>query len=187
MRNTSACTVIYSDVLPPHADVATKCRNSSRKTQSYLRVETLEGRLVPAVFNVNSLVDTLTPPAGAVTLRSALQAVNGTAGSNTINLTVPGIYKITTVGMSNETDNAAGELAYLGTGNLTIADTSGGAVTVDGGGLNRVFDINPLAQNTTSFTVTLQGLTILAAPLFRGMPPRDPAAASAPRGLPASY
>ena len=108
-----------------------------------MRFETLEDRLAPAVFNVNSLADMLTPTGGAVTLRSALQAANTTPGNNTINLTVPGVYKITTVGTGNETDNAAGELAYKGNGNLTILNTSGGAVTVDGGGLNRVFDINP--------------------------------------------
>ena len=31
---------------------------------SALQVETLENRLVPAVFNVNSLADMLNPPAG---------------------------------------------------------------------------------------------------------------------------
>ncbi len=145
-----------------------KARNSSRKTQSFLQVETLEGRLVPAVFNVNSLVDTLTLPAGAVTFRSALQAANAMPGSNTINLTLPGVYKITTVGTQDEADNVAGEFAYTGTGSLTILNTSGGAVTVDGGGLNRVLDINPVAENTTSFTVTLQGLTITGGAAFPG-------------------
>ena len=37
--------------------------------------------LVPAVFNVNSLADMLNPPAGAVTLRSAIQAANATPGA----------------------------------------------------------------------------------------------------------
>ena len=41
--------------------------------QPALQVETLENRLVPAVFNVNSLADMLNPPAGAVTLRSAIR------------------------------------------------------------------------------------------------------------------
>src|SRR5262249_43506851 len=44
--------------------------------------------------------------------------------------------------------------------NLTISNASGGVGVVDGGGLNRVFDVNPGAQNTTPFTVTFQGLKI---------------------------
>jgi predicted outer membrane repeat protein len=145
-----------------------KARTSPRQAPSSLQLESLENRLVPAVFNVNSLADLLTPPAGAVTLRSALQAANATPGANTINLTLPGVYKITTVGTANETDNAAGELAYTGTGNLTILNTSGGAVTVDGGGLNRVLDINPAAENLTPFTVTLQGFSITGGAAFPG-------------------
>jgi len=36
----------------------------------------LEDRLAPAVFTVNSLLDTATPPAGTTTLRSAIAAAN---------------------------------------------------------------------------------------------------------------
>ncbi len=131
-----------------------------RKAHSALTVESLEDRLVPAVFNVNSLADLLTPPSGAVTLRSAIQQANQIPGSNTINLTLPGAYKISTLGTVNETDNAAGEFAYTGTSNLTIVNTSGGSAVINGGGINRVFDINPVAENTTPFTVTFQGITI---------------------------
>src|SRR5262249_37776559 len=46
-------------------------------------------------------------------------------------------------------------------GNLTITNTSGGGVTVDGGGGNRVFDINASDNTTTPiFLVTMQGFTI---------------------------
>jgi len=63
-----------------------------------LDVEQLEGRLVPAVFNVNSLADVLNPAPGIVTLRSAIQAANTDGdATNTINLTLPGTYKITMV------------------------------------------------------------------------------------------
>src|SRR5271163_2758329 len=100
--------------------------------RSRLRVEALEDRLAPAVFNVNSLADILNPGTGVVTLRSAIQAANASPGGNTINLTVAGTYKITLPGTAGETDNAAGEFAILPAGgNLTIANTSGGAVTVD--------------------------------------------------------
>ena len=124
-----------------------------------LKVEALEDRVVPATFNVNSLADVLSPGAGLVTLRSAIQSANTTAGPNSINLTVPGTYGIALLGTAQEHDNAAGEFAYTGTSDLTIVNTSGGTVIVDGGGLNRVFDINP-ALATTPFTVTFQGFTI---------------------------
>jgi hypothetical protein len=115
-----------------------------RKRQPAPRLEMLEHRFAPAVFNVNSTADILNPPAGVVTLRSAIEAANATPGGNTINLTVAGDYKLTLIGTPGEVDNAAGELAILASGgNLTIQNTSGGAVTVDGNHLNRVFDINP--------------------------------------------
>ncbi len=127
-------------------------------------LELLEDRLAPAVFNVNSLADVLAPPAGVVTLRSAIQAANATPGGNTINLTVAGTYRITLRGTAGETDNAAGEFAILPAGgNLTIINTSGGAaVTVDGNHLARVFDVNPgnTDNPATKITVTMQGFTI---------------------------
>jgi hypothetical protein len=44
-----------------------------------------------------------------------------------------------------EVDNAAGEFASAASGrNLTIQNTSGGAVTVDGNHLSRVFDLHPI-------------------------------------------
>jgi hypothetical protein len=127
-------------------------------------LEHLEDRLVPAVFNVNSLADILNPGPGVVTLRSAIQQANATPGGNTINLTVPGDYRITLLGTPGETDNADGEFSILPTGgNLTIVNTSGGKVSVDAGGHSRVFDINPNfdpANPTAKFTVTMQGFTV---------------------------
>jgi hypothetical protein len=135
-----------------------------RRRTGRLGVESLEDRCVPAVFNVNSLADVLNPAAGVVSLRSAIQQANQTPGGNTINLTVPGTYRITLPGTAGETDNAAGEFAILpGGGDLNVVNTSGGKVTIDGGGHNRVFDVNPgfnPASPTPKFTVTFQGLTI---------------------------
>ncbi len=48
-------------------------------------LEALEDRCVPATFTVNSAADTAAPPAGTVTLRSAITAANATAGADTIN------------------------------------------------------------------------------------------------------
>jgi hypothetical protein len=112
-----------------------------------LNLETLEDRLAPAVFNVNSLADVLQPPAGVVTLRSAIQAANATPGGNTINLTLAGTYKL-----------SAGELNIsVGRGDLMVANSSGGSVTVDGGGFHRVFYV---LDEATNFAVTFDGITI---------------------------
>ena len=112
-----------------------------------------------AVFSVNSFDDVLSPPAGTVTLRSAIQAANTSPGADTIVLPIAGTYPITTVGTFGETDNLAGELAIADAGNLTIQNTSGGVVTIRGNGLNRDFDVDP-AGSVVPFTVTFAGLTI---------------------------
>jgi hypothetical protein len=139
-----------------------------------LTLETLEDRLAPAVFNVNSLADILNPGPGVVTLRSAIQQANATPEADTINLTVPGTYKITLAG-SGEDANATGDFDILAAGgNQTISNTSGRPVTIDGGGLDRVFDINPTFDPNNPaapFKVTIQGVTIqhgIAAPFGDG-------------------
>jgi hypothetical protein len=102
-------------------------------------LERLEDRLAPAVFNVNSLADILNPPRGVVTLRSALAAANRTAGSNIINLAVPGTYQVSLAGGSFDImPNPASPAGST----LTIRNTSGGKVVVAGNHLDRVFDIN---------------------------------------------
>jgi hypothetical protein len=137
---------------------------AGRKNRTRPRLETLEDRLAPAVFNVNSTLDILAPPGPLVTLRSAIEAANLTAGSNTINLTVPGTYKITIPG-AGEDNNATGDFDIIprpfGTANssLLIQNTSGGTVIIDGNQLDRVFDINP-GVSTTKSSVTMVGFTI---------------------------
>ena len=111
-----------------------------------------------------------------MTLRSAIQAANATPGDDTINLTLAGTYQITLAG-SGEDANATGDFDILAAGgNLTIVNTSKGTAIVDGGGHDRIFDINPTfdANNpnaTAPFKVTLQGLTLqhgIAAPFGDG-------------------
>jgi hypothetical protein len=143
-----------------------------------LGLEQLEDRVVPAVINVNSLADVLNPAPGVVTLRSAIQTANTDGdATNVINLTVAGTYKITLPGTPGETDNAAGEFAILpSAGNLTIQNTSGGKVVVDGNHLARVFDINPGNTNNpaTKILVTLQGFTIQNGVAFDAANPDGP-------------
>jgi hypothetical protein len=139
--------------------------SAPRPRRARPEIEAFEDRVVPAVINVNSLSDVLNPAPGVVTLRSAIQQANTDGdATNTINLTVAGTYKITLAGTAGETDNQAGEFAILPTaGNLTIQNTSGGNVTMDGNHLNRVFDINTNFDPnnpTAKFLVTFQGFTI---------------------------
>src|SRR5581483_6961789 len=109
-----------------------------------------------------STADVLNPAPGVVTLRSAIEQANQSPGGNVINLTVPDDYRITLPG-ANRGDNTGGAFTILpGGGDLTIQNTSGGAVSVDGAGLDRVFDINPNPDPATpKFTVSLQGFSII--------------------------
>jgi hypothetical protein len=133
-----------------------------RSCRALPNLEPLETRYAPATFNVNSTADLFAPPPGIVTLRSAVEAANLNPGGNTINLTIAGTYRITLVG-AGEDNNATGDFDILPSGgDLTIINTSGGTVIVDGNQLDRVFDIN--SGNTdnpaTKISVTFQGFTI---------------------------
>jgi hypothetical protein len=142
-------------------------------------VELLEDHCVPAVFNVTGLGDGLFPVTRtgldtfkAPTLRSAIEAADATPGSNIINLTRPGTYRITIAPASPDDtpateNNATGDFDILPSpaspagSSLTIKNTSGGQVAVSGNGLDRVFDINPNnATPPTGFTVIFKGFTI---------------------------
>ena len=63
------------------------------RTFSGRDLEALESRRLMAVFTVNSYDDILNPPAGTVTLRSAIQAANNSPGADTINIAVAGTYR----------------------------------------------------------------------------------------------
>src|SRR5437016_1941628 len=123
---------------------------ATRKRRIKPSVEALEDRFAPAVFNVNSTADILAPAAGTVTLRSAIQAANATPGGNTINLAVGGVYRITLPGANTGTNNSGAFAILPAGGDLTINNTSGTTVVIDGGGLDRVFDINPNPNPATA-------------------------------------
>jgi fibronectin-binding autotransporter adhesin len=96
----------------------------------------------PVVLNVNSTADILSPPAGVVTLRSAIVAANADPGANPviINLTVAGTYNLTLANATQENAAASGDLDITTTlHSVTIAGggASGpGATIIDASGLN---------------------------------------------------
>jgi hypothetical protein len=140
------------------------------------KLELLEDRVTPSVYNVISTSDNTNPvitaghagtasdPFLAPSLRSAISAANANPGGNTINLTIAGTYSITLPGTPGEVDNAAGEFGINAAGgSLAITNTSGGAVAVNGNHLARVFDINTIFT-VGKATVTAGGSGYTSAP-----------------------
>jgi CSLREA domain-containing protein len=98
---------------------------------------------------------TSTLPGGTCTLRAAIQAANLLGdGPHTINLSTAGTYELTVVG-PNEDESATGDLDISGT-SVTIANTSGGRVGIDGNHTDRVFAIGRRGPAQ----VTFDGVTI---------------------------
>ncbi|MFN8466049.1 MAG: CSLREA domain-containing protein [Caldilineaceae bacterium] len=97
-------------------------------------------------------------------LRDAIQAANTdtavggcTAGSGADTITLPsGTYQITIDPGSEENANAAGDFDIASS--LTIQGAGAGSTFVDGGGLDRVFDVAP--NGGPPITVGFSGLTI---------------------------
>jgi CSLREA domain-containing protein len=99
-----------------------------------------------ATFNVNSVADavdatpgngTCATAGGVCTLRAAIMEANALPGSHTINVPA-GLYALTIPGIGEE-NAAQGDLDV--TGDVTIAGTGPTSTIVDGGGIERVFEI----------------------------------------------
>ncbi|HEY2932073.1 MAG TPA: choice-of-anchor Q domain-containing protein, partial [Acidobacteriota bacterium] len=96
----------------------------------------------PTTLNVNSTADILSPPAGVVTLRSAIAAANADVSANpvVINLTIPGTYNLTLTNATQENAAATGDLDITTTLH-TVTIAGGGssgpnATIIDAAGLN---------------------------------------------------
>jgi hypothetical protein len=107
-------------------------------------LEPLEVRQTPAVFTVNTLLDTVavnlrtgTDAQGHVSLRSAIMAANALPGADTI-LLPNGTLKLTIAG-AGEDAAARGDLDIRG--DLTIQGRGHTGTVIDGNGLDRVFDV----------------------------------------------
>jgi hypothetical protein len=97
-------------------------------------------------------------------LREAIQAANfnttvnecvhnGTAGTDTINFA--GNYTITLTGASGEDSNASGDLDIRG--DLIINGTGAGLTVIQGGGIDRVFHVDP---GDVGYTVVISDVTV---------------------------
>lgn len=87
------------------------------------------------------------------TLRAAIQEANAWAGADTITLSA-GVFQLSITGTGDETA-ATGDLDI--TADLTITGSGATSTTIDGGGLDRVFDIGP---NGTPLNVFINSLAI---------------------------
>ena len=119
----------------------------------------MEARALLATFTVNSTLDavdadpgggTALTATGQITLRSAIQEANALAGGDTIVLPA-GTYTLTIPG-TGENGAATGDLDI--TGDLTITGAAAGTTIVDGGKIDRIFEIMP------DVIVSISGVTI---------------------------
>jgi CSLREA domain-containing protein len=100
-----------------------------------------------ATFTVNSPADTAGLEAncvsgvGTCTLRSAIQAANATAAADTIVIPV-GTYTLTIAPLAGDITGLNGDLDIAVAGGPLIISGAGAATTIiDGGGIDRVFDV----------------------------------------------
>jgi hypothetical protein len=124
--------------------------NRSSRRSVPIRLEALEDRLAPATFNVTTLAD---GGPGSGSLRAAILQSDATPGPNTINLMTPGTYQLSLFGAAHNGTNGALQIINQ---SVTIANASGGHAIIDGGGVDRVFDIEGNFPGGVTFT----GLTI---------------------------
>ena len=100
-------------------------------------LECLEGRLTPAMLFVTTHADVVNPHDGVLSLREAITLANAATHADTIVLGT-GTYKIAIVG-ADEDGNATGDFDIAQ--DMTIAGQGAGITTVDGAGLDRIFDL----------------------------------------------
>ena len=121
-----------------------RSRRGFRPTRWRPELERLELRQTPAVFMVNTALDTVAAnlqtgkdAAGHISLRSAIMAANAQPGADSI-LLPSGFFRLTIAG-TGEDAAASGDLDIRS--DVTIQGRGTCATTIDGNGLDRVFDV----------------------------------------------
>lgn len=131
-----------------------RCRRSTpdvrHPRRSLLGVECLEDRLVPASFNVTTFADVVDPNDGQLSLREAISQANATGAPDTI-VIKSGVYRLSLAG-AGENANLSGDLDIISP--LTLVGRGATSTAIDGGKLDRVFDV------FNSINVTFSGLTV---------------------------
>jgi hypothetical protein len=123
------------------------------------QLEVLENRAVPATLTVNTTLDVLGHDNGMLSLRQAIIDANVTPKTADTIILPAGNYTLTLPGI-NESAGLTGDLDINGP--LTISGAGSSSTVVDGGRLDRVFDVR-------SGTVTLSGMTIQGGYLSEGI------------------
>ena len=140
-----------------HRQPSRKKTTSAKRRQPLqfrAKVEALEDRRLLAVLTVTTTIDELdggtlanhNGPDGKLSLREAINLANLSGGPDTIVLP-NGTYKIT-IGPAGADDNTTGDFNI--TDNLVIKAASGAHPVIDGGALDRVFNIPTTASLVTS-------------------------------------
>src|SRR5262249_14949324 len=112
------------------------------------RLESLEGRLAPAIFTVTTTLDAVAADR-KLSLREAVSLANARPGPDVIQLKA-GLYRIGLAG--SEDAHAAGDFDV--TGPLTVQGQGAATTIIDGGRLDRLFDV------IGKFGVAFSGLTL---------------------------
>jgi hypothetical protein len=122
-----------------------------------LRLEALEDRRVPVVFNPLPS----TPDGAPGSLRADIIAANANGQDNTINLQ-QGHYLLTLPNTAGQEDAAAtGDLDLTSGGHtITIQGAGAGLTVIDALGIDRVFQVVGNFQNTGNVTAIFSNLTI---------------------------
>ena len=127
-----------------------------RKTRWRPGMELLEVRQTPAVFTVNTTLDTIAAnlktgqdSTGHISLRSAIMAANAQPGADTIMLP-NGTFRLTIAGKIDDS-GVKGDLDVHS--DLTIQGRGHTGTIVDGNGLDRVFDIQSGKVSISQLTI----------------------------------
>lgn len=137
----------------------------------YLLVVTPSASMM-ATFTVNSTDDSVDASPGdgtcadalnRCTLRAAVMEANANVGADTI--TVPaGTYTLT-LGPNDDEENFDGAREDIGdldvlNGDLTINGAGAGSTIIDGGGLDRIIEVNDFAGPGVAVDLTISGVTL---------------------------
>ncbi|MBX7105464.1 MAG: hypothetical protein K1X57_15370 [Gemmataceae bacterium] len=114
------------------------------------RFHVLEDRIVPAIYNVTTSADSVSPGDGVLSLREAVLASNASSTVDDTIVLPAGNYVLTTVG-EWEDSAAKGDLDVLG--NVLIVGAGPSTTFINGNASDRIFDIK-------SGNVTISGMTI---------------------------